>query len=155
MTQPRFWYRAALSTTLFAIAFAFGQTRSLLGQVRRGVNLSTTAQSLPFSDGIVVGKTLYIAGEQGTDAHGKLESGVAAQTRAALEAIRRVASKAGFSMNEMVSVNVYLSDIHDFAAMNKVYTTFFRNPKPARTTIQAAALVNGAKVEISAIAAKD
>ena len=85
---------------------------------------------------------------------GKLAEGISAQTRAALETIQRVVTKAGFKMGDVVAVTVYLSDIHDFAAMNKVYTTFFPNPKPTRTTVQVAALVNGAKIEISAIAAK-
>ena len=123
-------------------------------QERRAVNLSEAAQALPFSDGIVAGNTLYIAGQQGTDSNGKLKDGVGDQTQATLEHIKQVIAKAGFEMKDVVTVNVYLSDIADFAAMNKVYTTFFPNPKPARTTIQAAGLVNGAKVEISAIAVK-
>lgn len=120
-------------------------------QERKAVNLSST-QGLPFSDGIVVGNTLYVAGEQGTNAKGKLEEGIAAQTRAALENVRQVLTKAGFSMKNVVAVNVYLSNIQDFAAMNKVYGTFFPNPKPTRTTVQVAALVNGARIEISAVA---
>ncbi|HEX5483470.1 MAG TPA: RidA family protein, partial [Terriglobia bacterium] len=71
-----------------------------------------------------------------------------------LENIERVVKKAGLRMSDVVSVNVYLSDIHDFGEMNKVYTTFFPDPKPTRTTVQVAALVNGAKIEISAIAVK-
>ena len=121
-------------------------------QERRAVNLSGSAQNLPFSDGIVAGNTLYVAGQQGTDANGKLKEGISDQTEATLEHIRQVVTKAGFEMKDVVTVNVYLSDIADFAAMNRVYTTFFPDPKPARTTIQAAGLVNGAKVEISAIA---
>lgn len=109
---------------------------------------------MPFSDGIVVGKLLYVSGTQGTDRSGKLEDGISEQTRAALETIRNVVTKAGFSMKDVVAVNVYLSDIHDFSAMNKVYAAFFPNPKPTRTTVQVAALVNGAKIEISAIAVK-
>lgn len=123
-------------------------------QEHRAVNLSGASQNLPFSDGIVAGDTLYIAGQQGADSGGKLKAGIGDQTEATLEHIKQVVIKAGFEMKDVVSVNVYLSDIADFAAMNKVYTTFFPNPKPARTTIQAGALVNGAKVEISAIAVR-
>lgn len=143
-------------TLVAATAFAFtllGASPYSCAQARRAVNLSGTP-GLPFSDGIVSGHTLYVSGTQGTDRSGKLEPGVSAQTRAALETIRQVVEKAGFKMSDVVSVNVYLADIHDFAAMNKVYTTFFPNPKPTRTTVQAAALVNGAKIEISAIAVK-
>ena len=120
----------------------------------RAVNLAGASQNLPFSDGIVAANTLYIAGQQGTDRKGKLKNGISDQTQATLEHIEEVVDQAGFEMKDVVTVNVYLSDIADFAAMNKVYTTFFPNPKPARTTIQAAGLVNGAKVEISAIAVK-
>lgn len=123
-------------------------------QEHRAVNLSGASQNLPFSDGIVAGDTLYVAGQQGTDSNGKLKDGISDQTEATLERIRQVVLKAGFEMKDVVTVNVYLSDIADFAAMNKVYTTFFPSPKPARTTIQAAGLVNGAKVEISAVAVR-
>jgi len=123
-------------------------------QEHRAVNLSGNSQNLPFSDGIVAGNTLYIAGQQGTDSNGKLKDGISDQTEATLEHIKEVVVKTGFEMKDVVTVNVYLSDIADFAAMNKVYTTFFTSPKPARTTIQAAGLVNGAKVEISAIAVR-
>jgi 2-iminobutanoate/2-iminopropanoate deaminase len=57
-------------------------------------------------------------------------------------------------MKDIVSVTVYLADIHEFGDMNKVYREFMPDPKPARATIQAAALVNNARIEISAIAVK-
>lgn len=146
-------FSALSSAGIVVCALMAGPARSF-AQERRAVNLSVTPQNLPFSDGIVAGNTLYIAGQQGTDSSGKLKEGISDQTQATLEHIRQVVLKAGFEMKDVVTVNVYLSDIADFAAMNKVYTTFFPNPKPARTTIQAAALVNGAKVEISAVAVK-
>ena len=154
MICRRFCCRLAVATALCAVTL-IASARNSQAQGRRAVSLSTTGQHLPFSEGIIAGKTLYVSGLQGTDAQGKLEAGITAQTRAALENIRLVVTRAGFSMKELVAVNVYLSDIHDFAAMNKVYAAFLPDPKPARTTVQVAALVNGAKIEISAIAAKD
>jgi 2-iminobutanoate/2-iminopropanoate deaminase len=124
-------------------------------QGHRAVNLPGASQNLPFSDGIVAGNTLYVAGQQGTGDDGKLKEGIADQTEATLEHIAQIVAKAGFEMKDVVNVNVYLSDISDFPAMNKVYVKFFPSPKPARTTIQAAGLVNGAKIEISAIAVKE
>lgn len=124
-------------------------------QFRRAVSLESPALNLPFSDGIVAGNTLYVAGQQGTDAKGNLvEGGVEAQTRMALENIGTVVKDAGFSMNDVVSVTVYLADIHDFADMNKVYRTILPDPKPARATVQVGGLVNNARVEISAVAVK-
>src|SRR5277367_4478979 len=123
-------------------------------QERQAVNLSN-AKGLPFSDGIVAGNTLYIAGQEGSDDSGKLVAGgIAAETKAALENIQKVLKAAGFDLKDIVSVNVYLADIHEFGDMNKVYKSFMPDPKPARATIQAAALVNDARIKISAIAVK-
>ncbi|MGH9403359.1 MAG: RidA family protein [Terriglobia bacterium] len=146
--------RSVTVSTVFFVVICYFASTGCYAQGRRAVNLPGTTQALPFSDAIVVGNSLYISGTQGTDRNGKLESGIGDQTRAALETIHKLVTQAGFGMNDVVAVNVYLSDVHDFAAMNKVYTTFFPNPKPTRTTVQVAALVNGAKIEISAIAVK-
>jgi 2-iminobutanoate/2-iminopropanoate deaminase len=123
-------------------------------QERKAINLSP-ARGLPFSDAIVAGNTLYIAGQEGTDDSDKLVTGgIGAETKAALANIEKVAKAAGFEVKDIVSVTVYLADIHEFGDMNSVYKAFMPDPKPARATIQAAALVNNARVEISAIAVK-
>jgi 2-iminobutanoate/2-iminopropanoate deaminase len=123
-------------------------------QERKAINLSP-ARGLPFSDAVLAGNTLYIAGQEGTDDSDKLVAGgVAPETKAALANIEKVAKAAGFEVKDIVSVTVYLADIHEFGDMNLVYKGFMPDPKPARATIQAAALVNNARVEISAIAVK-
>jgi len=84
---------------------------------------------------------------------GKLATGgIAAETRAALENIQKVIKTAGFEMSDIVTV--YLADIQEFGDMNKVYKEIMPDPKPARATIQAAALVNNARIEVSVIAVK-
>jgi 2-iminobutanoate/2-iminopropanoate deaminase len=128
--------------------------QSSFAQEHKAINLSP-ARGLPFSDGIVAGNTLYVAGQEGTDDAGKLAAGgIAAETKAALDNIEKVLKAAGFELKDVVSVTVYLADIHDFPEMNKVYKTVMPDPKPARATIQAAALVNDARVEIAVIAVK-
>ena len=123
-------------------------------QEHKAVNLSS-AQGLPFSDGIIAGNTLYVAGQQGSDASGKLVAGgIGTETTATLENIQKVLKAAGFQLKDVVSVTVYLADIHDFPEMNKAYKSLMPDPKPARATVQAAALVNNARIEISAIAVK-
>src|ERR1700678_1807213 len=123
-------------------------------QEHKAVNLSST-RGLPFSDGIVAGNTLYIAGQEGSDESDKLVAGgIGPETKAALANIEKVAKAAGFEVKDIVSVTVYLADIHEFGDMNSVYKGFMPDPKPARATIQAAARVNNARVEISAIAVK-
>ena len=122
---------------------------------RRAINPPGSVAGLPFSNGILAGNTLYVAGQEGI-VDGKLVSGgIGPETTAALESIQKIVKAAGLEMKDVASVTVFLSDIHDFPDMNKVYQTYFPDPKPARATVQAAALVGNAKIEISAIAVKE
>jgi 2-iminobutanoate/2-iminopropanoate deaminase len=124
------------------------------GQQKRAITVGES-KGLPFSDGIVVGNTLYIAGTEGTDASNKLKpGGIGPETQAALENIQKVVTQAGFALGDIVSVTVYLADIKDFPEMNKVYKSVMPDPKPTRATVQVAGLVNDARIEISAIAVK-
>ena len=121
---------------------------------KRAINPPGTAEDLPFSNGIMAGNTLYVAGQEGLD-KGKLRpGGIGPETQAALENIQKIVESAGLQMQDVVSVNVYLADMADFAEMNKVYKTFFPAPRPARATVQVAGLVNNARIEITAIAVK-
>jgi 2-iminobutanoate/2-iminopropanoate deaminase len=144
-----------LLLSAFAIVLTMGLSVNLgYAQERKAINLAPAA-GLPFSDGIVAGNTLYIAGQEGSDDSGKLAAGgIGPETTAALDNIKKVLKAAGFELNDVVSVTVYLADIHEFPDMNKVYRAVMPDPKPARATIQAAALVNNARIEISAIAVK-
>jgi 2-iminobutanoate/2-iminopropanoate deaminase len=124
------------------------------GQEHKAINLAPE-RGLPFSDAIVVGNTAYVAGQEGTDESGKLASGgIGAETAAALENIQKALKAADFEMKDIVNVTVFLADIHEFPDMNKVYKSVMPDPKPARATVQVAALVNGARIEVSAIAVK-
>jgi 2-iminobutanoate/2-iminopropanoate deaminase len=146
---------ARLLLWMFAILLSIGfSVQQGHGQERKTVNLSP-ARGLPFSDGVVAGNTLYIAGQEGTDESDKLVAGgIGPETTAALNNIQKVLKAAGFELKDVVSVTVYLADIHEFPDMNKVYKGILPDPKPVRATIQAAALVNNARIEISAIAVK-
>jgi 2-iminobutanoate/2-iminopropanoate deaminase len=125
-----------------------------LSSAKRAINPPGTAEGLPFSNGILVGNTLYVAGQEGLD-NGKLRpGGIGPETQAALENTKKIVESADLKMEDVVSVNVYLADIGDFGEMNKVYTTFFPPPRPARTTVQVAGLVHQARIEITSIAAK-
>ena len=136
------------------IVFALGLIASsnCYAEKHKHINLAG-GKGLPFSDGVIAGKTLYVAGQEGSDEKGKLATGgIAAETRAALENIQKVIKTAGFEMSDIVTV--YLADIQEFGDMNKVYKEIMPDPKPARATIQAAALVNNARIEVSVIAVK-
>jgi 2-iminobutanoate/2-iminopropanoate deaminase len=122
---------------------------------RRAITVGE-AKGLPFSDGMLVGNTLYIAGTEGTDESGKLKAGgIGPETQAALDNIQKVLKAANFQLSDVVSVTVYLADIHEFGDMNAVYKSVMPDPKPTRATVQVSALVNNARIEISAIAMKD
>lgn len=111
----------------------------------------------PYSQALLAGNTLYISGQLGIDpATGKLVDGdTAAQARQALKNIMAILMEENMSMHNVVQVQVFLSDIADFGAVNEVYKTFFTEPYPARAAFQVAALPADARVEILAIAIKD
>jgi 2-iminobutanoate/2-iminopropanoate deaminase len=152
MIRGKSWVFAAGFLVAFVVLLA-GSGRSV-AQEKRVIKLPGT-EALPFSDGVIAGDTLYVAGQEGTDDKGKLAAGgIAAEAQAALANIEKIVKSAGFEMKDIVSVTVYLADIHEFGDMNKVYKSVMPDPKPARATVQVAALVNNARIEISAIAVK-
>jgi 2-iminobutanoate/2-iminopropanoate deaminase len=84
---------------------------------------------------------------------GEMISGdIAEETRRVLENLKAVVEAAGGSLRDVVKVTVYLADLADFADMNAVYEEYFGEAKPARATIQAAALPCGARIEADCIA---
>ncbi len=110
----------------------------------------------PYSRAVWAGDILYLAGQLGIDpATNKLvEGGAGPETEQLMKGIVAVLGAAGLSMANVIKSNVYLTDVNDFAAMNKIYETYFEAPYPARTTVAVAALPGGAHVEIEVVAAK-
>ena len=112
-------------------------------------------QGMPFSEGVVAGSTLYVAGQQGPDANRKVTgTDISLQTTNAIAAVKKVVEEAGFQMTDIASVTVYVTDLNDVPKMNDVYKKLMPDPKPARATVQVAGLIGGAKIEISAVAVK-
>ena len=105
-----------------------------------------------YSPGIIAeGRFLYVSG-QGPLIDGKYDAAsIDEETRLTLENVGRILASAGADFGDVVRCGVFLADINDFAAMNTVYATFFPEPKPARTTVQVAALPGGIKVEIDCV----
>jgi len=107
----------------------------------------------PYSQGIRAGDLIFVSGQLPANAEGVLIiDDIAAATRHSLENVNAVLSAAGAQMNDVVKATVFLTDMGDFSAMNKVYGEFFSDPFPARACIEVAALPKGAKVEIEVIA---
>ena len=108
----------------------------------------------PYSQGVVEDGMVYTAGQIALDPKtgevvGKTTAEQADQT---LKNLAAVLEAAGSGLGLVVKTTVYLADMDDFPAMNEVYAKHFGNHKPARSTVQAAALPKGARVEIDAIA---
>jgi 2-iminobutanoate/2-iminopropanoate deaminase len=107
-----------------------------------------------FSPGILVEGSLYVSGMLGLDANGKLPETFEAEVQQSLDNIDAVLKAAGMTRDDVVSVQVYLTDLQTFPRMNKVYAGFFKDPRPTRTTVQVAGLVNGGHIEITVTARK-
>ncbi len=108
----------------------------------------------PFSPAIRAGELLYLSGQVAQDpATGKLIAGdVVAQTERIFRNIEATLQAAKLSLDHVIKVNVYLTDMKDYAAMNEVYGRQFSAPHPARTTIAVVALPLGASVELEVVA---
>src|SRR4030095_4039150 len=114
----------------------------------------------PYSQGQVVelpgGRLVFTAGQVGLDpARGELvPGGIAEQTERVFENLEAVLAGAECGFADVVKTTVFLADMQDFQAMNEIYARRFTGPPPARTTIAAAGLPKGARVEIEAVAFK-
>jgi 2-iminobutanoate/2-iminopropanoate deaminase len=117
---------------------------------KRAVHPKEFPQGRPFSPGILVGDTLYVSGQIGSDLKtGKVPDNFEAEVRQTFENIGLILKEANMSFADVVSVQVYLTDIELFTRMNAVYNTFFKDPRPTRTTVGVASLVGTAKIEIT------
>jgi 2-iminobutanoate/2-iminopropanoate deaminase len=108
----------------------------------------------PYSQAIDAG-VIYCAGQIGVDPEtGDLKQGIEAQTARCLANLEGVLSAAGLTLKDVVKTTVFLADLSDYKQMNDEYAKHFSAPFPARSTVQAAALPRGAKVEIDAVAVR-
>jgi len=111
----------------------------------------------PYSSALRAGQLLFVSGQVPFDpASGEMVTGgIDAQTHRVLQSIGALLEAGGLSFQAVVRTTVFLADMNDFAAMNEVYKTFFSEPYPARSTVQAARLPRDARIEIDAIASYD
>jgi 2-iminobutanoate/2-iminopropanoate deaminase len=123
---------------------------------RKHIVLKSTADlKLPFSDAVLVGNTLYVAGHLGLDpATGKPPADTKEEVKLAMDAIKEVVENAGMSMDDLVSVQVFCSDLTLYDSFNAVYRTYFHEQYPARAFVGSGSLLRGAHFEIMAVAVK-
>jgi 2-iminobutanoate/2-iminopropanoate deaminase len=123
--------------------------------VKQAISAAGTPKAIgPYSSALRAGQLLFISGQVPFDpATGTLVSGdIQAQTRRVLQNVGALLEAGGLSFQAVVRTTVFLADMNDFTAMNEVYQTFFSEPYPARSTVQAARLPRDARIEIDAIA---
>lgn len=121
---------------------------------RKAINAAGAAAIGPYSHAVEAAGLLFLSGQTPVDPQtGRLVTGtVGQQTAQCLANLSHVLAAAGLTLEHAVNVQVYLTDMNDFAAMNAVYETQFSRPYPARTTIGVASLPLGASVEIGLVA---
>lgn len=110
----------------------------------------------PYSQGVKVGSTLYVAGQIALAPEtGKLvEGGIVEQTKQCIKNIEAILNEAGFNLNDVVQCQIFLSDLNNYAEMNTVYADFFKKDFPARAVIEAARIPRDALIEIMVTAQK-
>lgn len=106
----------------------------------------------PYSQAVISGSFVFVSGQLGMVPGGKLAETVEEQTSLALENLRHILRSAGCNMGCVLKTTVYLNDMDDFAAVNKVYEGFFQEPFPARAAFEVSRLPLNAMVEIEAVA---
>ena len=106
----------------------------------------------PYSQAVQAGHTVYLSGQIGLDpATMQMAEGIDAQTARVFDNLKAVAAAAGGSLADAVKVNIYVTDLANFAKVNDAMAQHFSQPYPARATVQVAALPRGALVEIDAV----
>jgi 2-iminobutanoate/2-iminopropanoate deaminase len=122
---------------------------------RKFINLPRPADTatLPFSDGVLVGNTLYIAGHIGLDAKtGQPPASPEDEARLAMDGIKQTVEQAGLSMDDVVSLQIFCTDLKLYETFNTVYKTYFHGRYPARAFIGVDKLVRNGRFEVLGIA---
>jgi reactive intermediate/imine deaminase len=118
------------------------------------LNQSATRSAFPFSDAVLVGNTLYVAGTVGFDQNGKPPASAEEEALLAMDSVKRVLESQGMAMDDLVLVQVYCSDFSLYDKFNGVYRTYFQEQFPARAFLGVASLIRGAHFEVTGIAVK-
>lgn len=107
----------------------------------------------PYSQAVKTWNFVFVSGQIPLNAQGEIvKGGIKEQTRQALENLKAVLEASGSSLSKVAKTTVFLKNMNDFQAMNEVYSEYFKDHKPARSTIQVAKLPKDADIEIEVIA---
>ena len=149
------WFALTVAAVVSMSAQATG-TKNGSQSARRYITLPKLVQA-PFSDGVLVGNTLYLADQIGIDPNtGKLPNDVEQEARTALDRVKSILAESGMAMGDLVFVQVFCTDMSLYPKFNEVYKTYFVKDYPARTFVRSGSgpLGVGAHFEINGIAVK-
>lgn len=150
----RAWSSAAVFVAGALAGTGLGLGAAKAAPARKHINLPGKP-ALPFSDAVLVGDTLYLAGRIGLDpATGKPPATAEQEARLVLDQFKAVLAAADMTMDDLVSVQVFCSDVSLFDTWNKVYPGYFTKELPARAFIGSGPLLFGARFEMQAIAVR-
>jgi len=111
--------------------------------------------ALPFSDAVRLGDTLYVAGHLGIDPRtGNAATSPETEARLLMDAVKHTLERAGFAMDDFVSVTVYCTDLSLYDTFNRIYGGYFHGRHPARAFIGVSKLVRGARFEVQGVAVR-
>lgn len=145
------------ASLLLAAALAVGLVSPTSAQEgRRYIDPTSAADpaALPFSGAVLVGNTLYLSGAIGLDENQQVPSTAEEEARNVMDRIRERVEAAGMSMDDLVSVQVFCSDVTHYDAFNNVYRGYFTGEFPARAFLGAGTLLFGARFEVQGIAVR-
>ena len=146
---------AGFAGLVFAFIAGIGDHVEAQSVKKRAIETADAPRAIgPYSQAIVANGFVYTAGQVGTDPKtGNLvEGGIVEQTEQALKNIEAVLKASGSGLNDVVKTTVFLADMNDFAKMNEIYAKRFKQPFPARSTVQVSRLPRDAKIEIETVA---
>lgn len=139
--------------TTGAIALLCLLASSPVGAEKRVIQPPEFPAGRPFSPALLVDDTLYVSGQIGADLKtGQIPEKFEDEVRQCLNNIGLLLKAGGMSFSDVVSVQVYLTDMSLFQRMNEVYVTYFPEPRPTRTTVGVAGLAGKARIEITVTA---
>lgn len=107
----------------------------------------------PYSPAVLISNRLYVSGQipLNTETGEILKSSIEEETALVLENIKSLAEKANFTMDDAVKTTIFLTNMEDFSQVNEEYAKYFREPFPARSTVEVSSLPKGVRVEIEGI----
>jgi len=130
-------------------------SKSAPQSTRKAINAPEKTVQAPYSDGILAGNTLYLAGRIGLDPKtGKPPAEIEEEVKLMLDSMKGTLTQTGMTMDDIVYAQIFCSDLTLFDKFNAVYKTYFSKDFPARAFIGAGSLLRGGHFEIQAIAVR-